>query len=168
MDNSENKKINFDNVKFASNKSQKPKPWDVSRKALNQIHDKNEKKINFNDVKFANNGPYKPKPWDVDRKALDQIHDKGEKPSVTESLERLNVSEECFNGILESIFKTINNKIQDPKKREELTNKACVNLARERYSSQNRDFAGKDKYEARELMDAKRNRTKNGLADEDV
>lgn len=83
---------------------------------------------------------------------------------IFESLENLNVSEECFNDIIESLYNTINQKYKnDPKKWNELQSKLASAMSKEHYASQNRDFGGKDKYAERELMDNKRYENKQTL-----
>lgn len=83
---------------------------------------------------------------------------------IFESLENLNVSEECFNDIIESLYNTINQKYgNNPKKWEQLQTKLASASSKEHYASQNRDFGGKDKYAERELMDNKRYENKQTL-----
>ena len=161
MDNVKKPKLDVNKVKFADNPPQPTKVHDVDLST--PVKDRPDAAA-YHMKNILSNGKRQVKTG----VAVKDKNGNVTKSSVMESLENLNVSEACFDDIVESIFKAIEKKVQDPKKREELTNKACSNLAKERYSSQNRDFAGKDKYEARELMAAKRDNTKNGPRDEDI
>lgn len=92
---------------------------------------------------------------------------------IFESLENLNVSEECFEDIIyrveENLYDVVGRAekkgIVSPEKAEKLKEKGLQISSKERLDSQNRDFASKGigKYEAREQVDNKRQETKNSL-----
>lgn len=93
--------------------------------------------------------------------------------NILESLEQLNVSEECFNDIVtrieEEVYDTVvraeKKGIISPNKADSLKEKALKATAKEKLDSQNRDFAGLNKFDARERMDAKRSQVKNKTFD---
>lgn len=95
--------------------------------------------------------------------------------NILESLENLNVSEECFSDILnrveENLYDVVGRAekkgIVSPEKAGNLKEKGLQISSKERLASQNRDFASKgiDKYEARERMEAKRDRANNKTYD---
>ena len=93
--------------------------------------------------------------------------------SIFESLENLEVSESCFNEILDKIEEELYDVVSraekkgivNPQKANILKDKAIKATTKEKLDSQNRDFAGLNKYEARERMDAKRSQVKNKTFD---
>lgn len=93
--------------------------------------------------------------------------------NILESLEQLNVSEECFNDVItrieEEVYDTIvraeKKGIVSLNKADSLKEKALKATAKEKLDSQNRDFAGLNKFDARERMDAKRSQVKNKTFD---
>lgn len=93
--------------------------------------------------------------------------------NIFESLENLNVSEECFDEILhrveENLYDVVGRAekkgIVSPQKANSLKEKGLQISAKERFDSQNRDFTSKgvDRLDARERMDNKRYENKNSI-----